>query len=134
MATENITNPSPEQIQEWKDKFETIYCLTVDEETDIIDDPKYKEKDDVEGMGPLKIEVIIRPGKKCWLRTPSRKILEYCQMASKNGSQMKFNEILLNGCWLGGDTAIKTNDVLFISVGHQLAELIEIKESKLEKI
>jgi hypothetical protein len=134
MATENITNPTPEQIQEWKAKYGTVYCLSVGGETDIIDDPEYDFEKDTESFGPIKVEVVIEEPKKCWLRAPSRKILEYCQMSSKSGSQMKFNEVLLNGCWLGGDTAIKTNDVLFISIGHQLVELIEIKESKLEKI
>lgn len=135
MATqENIINPTPEQIQEWKEKFGTVYCLTVGEETDIIDDPNYNEADDVDGIGPLKKEVVIVPGKKCYLRTPTRKVLEFCQMASKNGSQIKYNETLLNQCWLGGDPIIKNNDAYFISIGYQLMDLIEIKESKLEKI
>jgi hypothetical protein len=66
----------------------------------------------------------------CYLRTPDRKILSY---ATTVGSKdpIKFNEILLNNCWLGGSYDIKTNDSLFLSVSGKLAELIEIKEAEL---
>lgn len=33
MAQENITNPTPEVIQGWKDKYKTVHKLTVDDKT-----------------------------------------------------------------------------------------------------
>lgn len=78
----------------------------------------------------FKIEV---DGKEAYLRSPDRKTLSF---ASSIGAKdpMKFNEILLNNCWLGGDEEIKTNDSLFISASSKLAEIIEIKEATLEKL
>ena len=78
----------------------------------------------------FKIEV---DGKTAYLHSPDRKTLSY---ASNIGSQdpMKFNEILLKNCWLAGDEEIQTNDSLFMSVSSKLAEIIEFKEAKLEKL
>ena len=71
--------------------------------------------------------------KVCYLKSPDRKTLSY---ASAVGTKdpMKFNEILLKNCWLAGDEEIKTKDSYFTSVSAQLAEIIEIKEAKLEKL
>lgn len=72
--------------------------------------------------------------KVCYLKSPDRKTLEYAQNANQKGGGMKFNEALLNNCWLGGDPEIKTDDAYFLGVGGILAEIIDIKEAKLEKI
>ncbi|MCZ2140945.1 MAG: hypothetical protein LC096_06085, partial [Bacteroidia bacterium] len=47
---------------------------------------------------------------------------------------LKFNEILLNDCWLGGDEAFKTEDSLFVALGSKLVDLIEIKEVEMVKL
>lgn len=71
--------------------------------------------------------------KVCYLKSPDRKTLSYASaIGAKN--PMKFNEILLKNCWLAGDEEIKTKDSYFMSVSAQLAEIIEIKEAKLEKL
>ncbi|MCL1942803.1 MAG: hypothetical protein FWF54_04555 [Candidatus Azobacteroides sp.] len=72
-------------------------------------------------------------GKEAYLKQPSRKIIGYASVAGKN-NPIKFNEVILNDCWLGGDEEIKTNDTLFLSVSSQLAELIQIKEAELVKL
>ena len=69
----------------------------------------------------------------CYLKKPSRKTLGYASMAGKNDPFM-FNEVILKNCWLGGDEAIKTDDTLFLSACPQIAEMIEIKKSSLEKL
>lgn len=71
--------------------------------------------------------------KRCYLKRPDRKTLSY---ASAVGTKdpLRFNEILLNNCWLDGDEEIKTNDSLFLSVSQKLAELIEIKEAEIVKL
>lgn len=69
----------------------------------------------------------------CYLKKPSRKTLGYASTVGKN-NPIKFNEVLLNDCWLAGDEIIKTDDNLFLSVGTKLAELIQIKEAEMEKL
>ncbi|MFA7448812.1 MAG: hypothetical protein WCY77_10270 [Weeksellaceae bacterium] len=72
-------------------------------------------------------------GKIAILRKPDRKTLSYAtSVASKD--PMKFNEIMLAGCWLGGDEEIKTDDSLFLAAASKIAELIEIKEAELVKL
>ena len=50
------------------------------------------------------------------------------------GDKMKYNEILLNNCWLAGDEEIKTDDALFLGVSTKLGELVEVKEAELKKL
>jgi len=47
---------------------------------------------------------------------------------------LRFNEVILENCWLGGDEEIKTNDELFLAVSSKLPDLIQIKEATLEKL
>ena len=71
--------------------------------------------------------------KKCYLKTPDRKTMSYAaSVATKD--PLKFNEILLNNCWLGGDDEIKTDDSLFLAASSKLSDIISIKEASLEKL
>lgn len=72
-------------------------------------------------------------GHECFLKRPDRKTLAY---ATRAGGQdpIKFNEIILNGCWLDGDETIKTDDTLFLGVSGKLAELIDVKEAEIVKL
>ena len=72
-------------------------------------------------------------GKSCLLRKPNRKELSYATSAGKD-NPLKFNEVILNACWLAGDEDIKTNDTLFLSASAKIADIIEIKEAELEKL
>lgn len=68
-----------------------------------------------------------------YLKKPDRKTLSYASsVASKD--PIKFNEILLNGCWLAGDERIKTDDSLFLSASQVLGTLVEVKEASLVKL
>ena len=79
------------------------------------------------------IFVISVEDKKVYLRTPDRKTLSYAStLATKD--PLKFNEVILDHCWLGGDEEIKTNDELFLAVSSKLPDLIQIKEATLEKL
>lgn len=68
-----------------------------------------------------------------YLRKVDRKTLSF---ASTIGTKdpMKFNEIILANCWLGGDDELKTNDDYFLAVSGKLSELIVIKEAELAKL
>ncbi len=79
------------------------------------------------------IFVISVEDKKVYLRTPDRKTLSYAStLATKD--PLRFNEVILENCWLGGDEEIKTNDELFLAVSSKLSDLIQIKEATLEKL
>lgn len=72
-------------------------------------------------------------GKKAYLRKPDRKTLGYASTAGQT-DPMKFNEVLLKGCWLGGDEEIRTDDELFLAASGKLGELIQVKEAELKKL
>ncbi|MCQ2359955.1 MAG: hypothetical protein MJ009_00540 [Paludibacteraceae bacterium] len=72
-------------------------------------------------------------GKCCFLHKPDRKVLGFASMASKE-NPLKFNEVILQNCWIDGDEEILTNDELFLSVSGKIGELIQIKEAELEKL
>ena len=67
------------------------------------------------------------------MRIPDRNTLSYAStLATKD--PLKFNEVVLNNCWLGGDEEIKTDDALFLAASTKLPDLIQIKEATLEKL
>lgn len=69
--------------------------------------------------------------KICYLKKPDRKTLSF---ASQVGSDpMKFNEVILKNCWLGGNEEILTDDSLFLAAGAKLDQVIEIKQAELVK-
>ena len=72
-------------------------------------------------------------GHIAYLKRPSRKALSYASIAGKE-NPLKFNELLLNDCWIGGSEEVKTNDSLFLGVSAKLAELVEIKTAELGKL
>lgn len=78
----------------------------------------------------FKLEV---EGHVAYLKKPTRKALSAAAVIGKT-DPMKYNEVLLNNCWIEGDEAIKTDDALFLGASAQLAELIEIKEATLKKL
>lgn len=72
-------------------------------------------------------------GKTAYLRKPDRKTLSYASTAGQT-DPLKFNEVLLKGCWLGGDEEIRTEDDLFLAASGKLGELIQLKEAELKKL
>ena len=79
------------------------------------------------------IFVISVEDKKAYLCTPNRKTLSYAStLATKD--PLRFNEVILENCWLGGDEEIKTDDALFLAASSKLPDLIQIKEATLEKL
>lgn len=72
-------------------------------------------------------------GRTAYLKKPGRKALGAAAVIGKQ-DPMKYNEVLLNNCWIEGDEAIRQDDALFLGVSAQLAEIIEIKEATLKKL
>lgn len=77
-----------------------------------------------------KMWAIIVCGHICYLRKPDRKVLGYASIAGKN-NPLKFNEVILTNCFVGGSEAIKTDDDLFLGASSKLTEIIEVKEAEL---
>ena len=70
--------------------------------------------------------------KAAMFRAPKRKELSY---ASSVGAKdpMQFNETIMKSCFLEGDKELINNDVYFLGTSQQIVNLIEVKESSLEK-
>lgn len=104
MKKANIDKPTAEQIAEWKEKYG--------------EDKVFKmTSEDGE--------------KSCILRKPGRKDLDYATAA---GDGLKFNEALMNNCWLGGDREMVENDDYFLECGAVLASLVKRGKATLEKL
>lgn len=103
MAKENIVNPTPEQIEDWKAKYKTVHKLTIE-------------------------------GKTAYLRKPDRRTLSLAMTKISKGEIVGGSEAILENCWLGGDTEIKTDDDLFMSAVMKVGDLIQVKEADLEKL
>ena len=74
---------------------------------------------------------IVIEDKVCYLKKPDRKVLSF---ASQVGSDpMKFNEVILKNCWIGGDEEILTDDSLFLAASSKLDQVIEFKKAELVK-
>lgn len=103
MAKENISNPTFEEIQDWKEKYKTVHKLSVE-------------------------------GKTAYLRKPDRRTLSLAMTKISKGDILGGSEAILENCWLGGDTEIKTDDDLFMSAVSKVGDLIQVKEAELEKL
>lgn len=69
-------------------------------------------------------------GHIAYLKKPDRKVLGYASTAGKN-DPIKFNEVVINNCFIGGSEAVKTEDDLFFGASSMLTELIQVKEAEL---
>lgn len=68
-----------------------------------------------------------------YVKSPNRNELSYASTISKS-DPMRFNEAILQKCWLDGDEELKTNDELFMGVSQQLDEIIQIADAKIKKL
>lgn len=68
-----------------------------------------------------------------YIRKPDRKVMSMASTLGAN-DHIKYNEIILSNCWLGGDERLKTDDALFFGATKELAKLIEVKEVELKKL
>jgi hypothetical protein len=72
-------------------------------------------------------------GKVCYLRKPSRDILRAANVGSGEDT-IKWNEIIVKNCFLGGDEMFLTDDDYFFGLSKMLTELVETKKVELKKI
>lgn len=69
--------------------------------------------------------------KQAYVRNPNRKDLSYI---SQIKDPIKFNEALLEACWLEGDQEIKTDDTIFMGLSEKISLLLDFQEVELEKL
>lgn len=65
-------------------------------------------------------------------KAPNRKTLSYANNAKQD--IVKFNETILNACYVEGDRELLDNDKYFLAAGAKAIELIEIKEAEIVKL
>jgi hypothetical protein len=71
--------------------------------------------------------------KICYLKRPDRKTLSAAESIGYQ-DPMRYNEVILENCWLGGDSAIKTNDVYFLETVPVLEQLIDYGRAEIKKL
>ena len=68
-----------------------------------------------------------------YFQSPTLLILDRCECEAK-GSKQKFNKIMVDSCWLGGDETLKTSEKHLLGLYKWLPSLIEITEGILAKL
>ena len=130
----NITSPTPEDIAKWKELYGKVNILEVPLKFVTADGEEFDDgeeaKDHASELAEGKREVTTISA-VAYLKNPTRKIIS---MATAVGGKdpIKFGELILQNCWLGGDERIKTDDELFLSANAILGELIKIKSATLK--
>lgn len=101
MAAESTT-ATPEQVAGWKKQY-----------------------------GEDKVFVYEADGKKCWLRTPDRKIIGFAAVTARDNLAQK--EIVIRQCWLAGDAELVNDDRYFFGLAAVIDELTEVVQGELKK-
>lgn len=92
--------------------------------------PEQIEAWKVQHGGVFQITVEDKTG---YLRKVDRKTLSFAStLATKD--PLKFNEVILGNCWLGGDEELKNDDDYFLAVSGVLSEIISSKEADIKKL
>lgn len=66
-----------------------------------------------------------------YARNATRQEISFCSTIK---DPVRFNEALLNKCWLDGDEEIKSKDSIFMGLAGQIAQLMHSEEVKMEKL
>lgn len=72
--------------------------------------------------------------KVAYFKKPDRKALSYATTAGGSKDPFKFNEIILNNCFIGGDKEVIENDEYFLTINGFVSNLIEVKTYELVKL
>lgn len=130
--SENITNPTPEQIEKWKKDFGKVHVLEIPLKFETSDGETFDDEDEAnEHAGELVNKEVNKEVVTAYLKTPSRKVLSMATAIGK-GDPFKFGEIIMKNCWLGGDMRIQEEDDLFLAANSVLGDLIKIKSASLK--
>ncbi len=69
----------------------------------------------------------------CYLKRPHRNVVS---AASSLGAKdpIKFAEMMIANCWLGGDERIKTDDAKFFGLSKKLDMLLQVEEASVKEL
>lgn len=107
MAKDNIQNPTKDQIEAWKK--------------------------DCNAKG-LDIHKLIVGDKVGFIHSPDRKTLSLAMTRIAKNDIVGGVEAVLENCWLGGDTEIKTVNKYFMGAANVIDKLISAETATLEKL
>jgi hypothetical protein len=129
-VSENVTNdfmsnqtaqPTPEQIEQWKEKHGEVFTIEVASEPTKTDGYTLaSDEDDLENA---------RVG---YIRKPDDRVLGFA--FSKVPNMIEAGKALLKSCWLGGDPEILSDQTSLISAAMYCAgEFLQVKQVRLKK-
>lgn len=74
-------------------------------------------------------------GMAAYFRKPTRKELSYASIGSNQmKDSIKYSELLMNSCFLGGDREIIDNDAYFLGAAPVIEALSEAKVGEVKKL
>jgi hypothetical protein len=68
-----------------------------------------------------------------YIRKPSLKELRHANAVAGTDA-IRFNEVILNDCWLGGDKSLIEDEEKFLGVSSQLDKVIKIAQVELVEL
>ncbi|MDR1199056.1 MAG: hypothetical protein LBK94_08630 [Prevotellaceae bacterium] len=69
----------------------------------------------------------------CYLHKPDRNVISAAATLGQN-DPMRFNEVLIENCWISGDEKIKTDNDYFFALVEKAEELLRFKTAEIKKL
>ena len=97
-----------DQIDSWKKEYREVYVFEVEDE---------------------------RSGQilKCYMRKADRKTLSAAQAVGAK-DLARFNEIIINGCWLGGDEQVREDEYFFQALASQMRPVVDFSMGEFRRL
>ncbi|MDR1984979.1 MAG: hypothetical protein LBQ28_09180 [Prevotellaceae bacterium] len=76
---------------------------------------------------------VIIEDKTCYLHKPDRKTLSAAATLGQT-DPMRYNEVVVNNCWIAGAEEFKNDDSYFFALSEKLIELVELKTAEIKKL
>jgi hypothetical protein len=77
--------------------------------------------------------VVIIEDAVCYLHKPDRKVISAAATLGQS-DPMRFNEVLIENCWISGDERIKTDNDYFFALVEKAEELLKFKTAEIKKL
>lgn len=78
-------------------------------------------------------EVIVGGDKVAYFKKADRATVR-AALSFFSKDKIRYNEIFVENCWIGGDEAVKTDDDYFYGLTDLIDQLMTIKESEVKKL
>lgn len=122
MAKEkNISDVTPQLIEEWKAKYGVVYTIEV-----ALEPERFEANTIAADLDDL-------PKLVGYLKKPDRKCMNFA-MVTMPKNIISAGKAVIKDCWLGGDEQLLTDDTYFSTAAFQAIELVEIYQSRLKKV